>query len=323
MDKFELLKRNAEEIVTEEELKRVLRKKKKVAYVGYAPTGRIHVGYFVPLSKVVDFLDAGFKFKILIADIHAHLDDRKTPWEELDERSEYYEKTIRKIIRVLGGKVSDLKFVRGSSYQFDREYIEDVLRMTTMVTVDRSRRAASEVVRFGKNPKLSGFLYPVLQIADVVHLGADVALGGIDQRGIYMLGRELLPELGYEKYVSVFTPLIPGLSGGKMSASVESSKISVHDSDEEIKRKIRNAYCPAKVVEGNPILAYAKYIIFPFLERNGKEFVVERPEKFGGRVEYSSYAELEGDYIKGKLHPLDLKNAVGSYFIDLISKIRA
>ena len=90
-ERFNLIKRGTEKIVNEEELKSLLKEKKSpVAYIGYAPTSTLHVGHLIPLLKVKDFLNAGFKFKFLIANLHAHLDDRKSPWELLNSRSEYY-----------------------------------------------------------------------------------------------------------------------------------------------------------------------------------------------------------------------------------------
>ena len=66
-EKFKLIKRNTKEIVTEEELKNLLKKKKQpVVYLGTAITGRPHIGYFVWALKLADFLKAGFKVKILL-----------------------------------------------------------------------------------------------------------------------------------------------------------------------------------------------------------------------------------------------------------------
>ena len=50
--------------------------------------------------------------------------------------------------------------------------------------------------------------------------------------------------------------------------------------------------------------------------------VIERPEKFGGNLEYSSYDALEADFIAGQLHPMDLKKAVATYINELIQPVR-
>jgi len=92
-ERFKLIKRNTEEIVSEEELKRLLREKKKPAvYLGTAITGRPHVGYYVWVLKLADFLRAGFKVKVLLADLHGALDN--TPWIDLEKRYDYYARVI-------------------------------------------------------------------------------------------------------------------------------------------------------------------------------------------------------------------------------------
>jgi tyrosyl-tRNA synthetase len=95
------------------------------------------------------------------------------------------------------------------------------------------------------------------------------------------------------------------LIDAKMSKSVPSSAIFIHDSEDEIKDKIKKAYCPEKTVDGNPIVEYAEYLIL----RDSK-MKIERPAKFGGDIEIIDAAELKRIYSEGKLHPMDLKNAV-------------
>jgi tyrosyl-tRNA synthetase len=88
-ERLEIVKRNCQEIITEEELKELLEKKKVPAvYLGTAVTGRPHLGYFVWVLKLADFLKAGFKVKLLLADIHGALDN--TPWDILEKRYWYY-----------------------------------------------------------------------------------------------------------------------------------------------------------------------------------------------------------------------------------------
>ena len=58
--------------------------------------------------------------------------------------------------------------------------------------------------------------------------------------------------------------------------------------------------------------------MFPFV----KEFKIERPQKFGGNVEYAHYKELEEDFAAGKLHPMDLKNGLAEALIAILSPAR-
>src|SRR3990167_10403029 len=128
-EKIELIKRNSQEILTESELKEAFQKKKQLsAYYGAAPTGRYHMGYLVPLSKLFDFDKVGIKNKVLIANIHAALDDLKTPWEKIDFVGNYYQKCIE--LSFPWDKKP--RFVRGSSFQLTKEYQLDVLKLSAL-----------------------------------------------------------------------------------------------------------------------------------------------------------------------------------------------
>src|SRR3989338_4774837 len=319
---FNLIKRNTQEIITEQELKQLLEEKKHPrGYIGLATTGKIHIGYFIQMIKVGDFLKAGFKFTILLADIHAHLDDQKAPFELLDYRVEYYKEIISAMISALGIDTKNLEFKRGIDFELDKRYTLDMYRLAALNTFDRCKRAAAGVVRFGENPKLSGFIYPILQALDEQYMDMDVQYGGIDQRKILAFARESLPRLGYKARVEVMTPMLPGLHGSKMSASDESSKIDLLDSEETIKRKIQKAHCPVSI-EDNGVLAFLKYVIMVNKKDNKEKLTIERPEKFGSSIVYDDYEKLEKDYLDKKLHPMDLKNAVSEEVNKLLEPIR-
>ncbi len=317
-----LVTRLTDEVVTEEELDGILEKDKPVAYIGYAPTGLPHIGHFATLRKAADFVKAGFEFKVLIADVHAELDVEKTPQDLIDARSEIYEESVKEMIKQSGVGLDSVKIVRGSSYQYDKPYQKGYIHLMENTTVARAERASSEVVRHEDGMKASGILYPFMQIMDCVALDVDVAYAGTDQRRIYMLGRETLPSIGEDKVTTVLYPLLGGLQGGKMSASDPKSKIGVLDSDEEIEEKVMDAYCPQGKVDGNSLLGYVKYLMFPIIEDRGTSFDVERPEKYGGDVSYSKYSDLEDDFLSGDLHPQDLKKGACEVMKDIIGPIR-
>lgn len=315
-----LIKRNTEEIIGEEELAKLLESKKKpVIYWGTAPTGKPHIGYLLPALKMADLLKAGFKVKILLADLHAALDN--VPWHVLEKRYNYYAKIIPLLVRSIGVNVKDLEIVRGSDFQLEHEYMFDVLKMSSFTSVHDANKAASEVVKLGDNPKLSGLIYPIMQALDEQYLEVDAQLGGTDQRKIMVLARENLPRLGYKARVEIMNPLIPGLIGKKMSASVEASKIDLMDDEDAVVKKINSAEC----VEGdvnNGLLPFLKYVIFTIKKDNKEEFVIERAEKFGGNKRYSNYEEVEADFIAKKLHPMDLKIAIAREINKILILIR-
>ncbi|MBI2657069.1 tyrosine--tRNA ligase [Candidatus Woesearchaeota archaeon] len=321
-ERLNLVKRNTQEIITEGELRQLLKEKNHPkGYIGLATTGRVHIGYFIPMIKVGDFLRAGFKFTILLADIHAHLDDQKAPFELLDHRVKYYKEVISAMISSLGIDTKNLEFKRGSDFELDKNYTLDMYRLAALNTFDRAKRAAAGVVRFGENPKLSGFIYPILQTLDEQYMDMDVQYGGIDQRKILAFARENLPKLGYKARVEVMTPMMPGLQGSKMSSSEEKSKIDLLDSAETLKGKINSANCPI-AVEDNGVLAFLKYVIFVYKSDSSQALEIKRAEKFGGNIAYDSYEKLEHDFLDKKLHPMDLKNAVAEEVNKLLEPIR-
>ena len=193
--RLELIKRNIAEIIGEEDLEKLLKKKKKPSvYIGTAPTGRPHIGYLIWILKVADLLKAGFHVKILLADLHGALDG--TPWHILEHRYDYYAASIPELIKMIGANTKELEFVKGSEMQLKPEYMYDVLKMSSLVSVKDAKKAASEVVKLGDNPKLSGLLYPLMQAVDEQYLKVDAQLGGTDQRKIMVLARENLPKIG-------------------------------------------------------------------------------------------------------------------------------
>lgn len=319
-EKLELIKRNTEEIITTEELIKLLKEKKKpVVYLGTAITGKPHVGYYMWVLKLGDFLKAGFKVKVLLSDITGALDN--TPWEVLDKRYEYYAEVIPLMFKSIGVNTKELEFVKSSKINLSKEYYLDLLKLSTKVSVSEATKAASEVVKLGDNPKLSGIIYPLVQTLDEEYLGTDIQYGGVDQRKIFVFARENLPKLGYKSRIEVMTPLIPGLIGKKMSASIEGSKVDLLDNEEVVKHKINNAEC----VEGNPdngVLAFLKYVIMTIKQDKKEKFVIERDKKYGGDLTYSKYEQVEKDFIDKKLHPLDLKNAVAKEISKLLETIQ-
>jgi len=320
--KYELIARNTQEIIMHDELKKLLDSKKKpVVYIGTAITGRPHIGYFVWAMKAADFLKAGFKVKILLADVHGALDN--CPWDLLQKRYEYYSIVIKGMLKSAGADISELEIVKGSSFQLKNDYIMDMLKLSTKTSMHDAMKAASDVVKMGDNPKLSGLIYPLMQALDEEYLGVDIQYGGVDQRKIMVFARENLPLLGYKPRIEVMTPLIPGLTAsGKMSASDPNSKIDLLEKTADIKSKLNKAFCPEKSAENNGVLAFLKIVVMAGKMDRKEKFVIERPEKFGGNVSFSTYDELQNAYVEGKLHPMDLKTALAKEIDKLLEPIR-
>ncbi|MBI5803767.1 tyrosine--tRNA ligase [Candidatus Pacearchaeota archaeon] len=305
-ENLELIKRNTEEVISEHALSSLLKKKKSpVAYCGYEISGPVHLGHLVTITKLLDLQEAGFKIKILLADVHTLL-NKKNPEVKKWENS----------LKATGIKA---EFVLGSSFQFKEKYQFDVMSLAQEITISRGVKSMQMLARNIENATISQIWYPLMQIADIKHLKADVALGGIDQRKIHVLGKDMSKKLNHD-FIAVHTPLITSLKGPgqKMSSSIPGSLVSITNSDTEIKNIISKSYCPQGEIKDNPLLQIARLIIFPKF----KKLEIYRQEKFGGNVVYMSYEELENDFTNEKLHPADLKQSVAFYLEEIIAPIR-
>jgi tyrosyl-tRNA synthetase len=118
----------------------------------------------------------------------------------------------------------------------------------------------------------------------------------------------------------MMNPMVPGLTGGKMSSSEEDSKIDLLDAPTAVKKKIKGAFCEPGNIENNGVLAFCKHVLFP-MSKTGV-LVIERPEKWGGNLTFNNYEDLEVAYQKEELHPGDLKGGVEKLINDLLTPIR-
>lgn len=310
-ERIKLIKQNTEEIVTEKELHELLEKKKKpVAYCGYEPNGPLHLGHLVTITKLQDLENAGCAVKILLADIHALL-NRKGQENEIAKEVANWKKTIK----ALGIKA---EIVIGSQFQFKKEYQFEVMKLAQHATIQRGLRSMQEIARDLENATISQLWYPLMQVADIKLLNVDIAVGGLEQRKVHMIGKD--SKLLEHPFIALHTPLITSLKGPgkKMSKSIPGSGIAVTDTYEEIKKSISEAYCPIKEIKDNPILQIAQLIVFPRVS----ELTILRPAKFGGALTFTSYEQLKEKYLSGDLHPADLKMTLVEELEKIIAPIR-
>ncbi len=313
MDRLSLVTRNVDEVVTLEELKKLLDDKPHpTVYVGYEPSGNIHLGHMITANKLIDCQNAGFKVTVLLADLHAYL-NRKGTMAEIEKIADYN----KRCFIALGLSEENTRFVLGSTYQLSAEYEMSMLRMACDTTLNRARRSMDEVSRDAEDPHVSQMIYPLMQAMDIASLDVDVAMGGIDQRKIHMIAREELPALGYRSPVCLHTPILLGLDGTKMSSS-KGNSIGVDEPAEAVAKKIEKAFCPLGVVENNPVLDIFRYHIFV----RYPAVTLERPEKHGGNLDYTGYDALKDDFAAKKIHPLDLKKAAAKYMNQILEPVR-
>ncbi|KAN0103938.1 tyrosine--tRNA ligase [Russula decolorans] len=355
-EKYSLITRRLQEVLGGDSIKTLLAQDKiPKCYWGTAPTGRPHVGYFVPLTKISDFLRADVEVKILLADIHAFLDNMKAPLELVGHRTKYYKFVLLAVFESLGIPTSRLTFVEGSSYQLTKEYNLDNYRLCATVTEHDAKKAGAEVVKQVESPLLSGLLYPGLQALDEQYLDVDFQFGGVDQRKIFTFAELYLPRLGYAKRAHFMNAMVPGLAGGKMSSSDPDSKVDFLDPPDAVRRKVKRAFCEEGNVADNGVLSFVEAVLIPIselrLERaaskaanssdgpngggaeeqkpfvsegapTGTVFSVSRDEKYGGPMHFSTYDALKEAFEKRDVHPKDLKGAVADALVRLLAPIR-
>lgn len=306
---IENISKDTAEIIELDELKEIIKRDEKVAYVGFEPSGKIHLGHALTIKRMKALQEAGFKIKIFIANLHAFLNGKGT-LEELNEISQYNIKCFKAL-----GLSEDTEFIMGSD-RITPEYMLRVFQAATQITIQRAQRSMAQVSR-DETHNVAEALYPVMQALDIDDLNANVAVGGMEQRKIHMLAREVLPKLGLESPVCIHIPLIHGTDGSDKMSSSKGNFIAIDDSPKEIKNKINKSFCPIGVIEDNPVIEMAHYYIFDEHEK----MLVERPEKFGGNLELTE-EELHDVYSKEELHPMDLKNTVSKYLIEKFAPAR-
>lgn len=329
--KFDLIKQVGEEILTEEELLHLLKTKEHpIAYDGFEPSSTdIHIAQGVLRAiNINKMTKAGIKFKMLVADWHAWANNKMGG--DLD-RIQTVGKYLIEVWKHCGMDLKNVEFIWANDFVKEPEYWKKVMQVARNSTINRIIRTGQIMGRReGEMQQASQILYPCMQCADIFQLKADITQLGMDQRKCNVLARELGQSLGFWKPVVVSHHMLMGLGEPpkskdidrvidlKMSKSKPDTAIFMNDSEEDIKRKINKAYCPAKITEENPLLDYSKHIIFE--KFNVME--IKRQEKFGGDLIIENYKELEKLYGDGKIHPMDLKNSVSYYINEAVKPVR-
>lgn len=323
-EKYNLITRNLQETILDEVIvKKIITARPLKVYWGTAPTSAPSIAYFVPMMKIRDLVLAGCEVTILIADLHAVLDNLKSTFDQIEHRSQYYITIIKAMLSSLNVDLSKIKFVKGTEFQLSKEYTLDMYKAHSLITVNEAKHAGAEVVKQSEHPKMTGLMYPTLQALDEQYLGVDIFFGGIDQRKISMHARNLLPQLGYKKRMYLFNKMISGLRTAKqepkegeniqdqkMSSSNKDSKIDLLDSKNQLKTKIGKAYCLPGDINDNCLLEMLENLIFPILTIKGLNFVIERKEEYGGNITYTKIDDIKDDFKNEKLHPMDLKQGM-------------
>uniref|UniRef100_A0A0E0EK72 tyrosine--tRNA ligase n=1 Tax=Oryza meridionalis TaxID=40149 RepID=A0A0E0EK72_9ORYZ len=322
-DRFELLRGIGEECIQEDELMNLLQKKPvPICYDGFEPSGRMHIAQgIVKTINVNKMVRAGCKVKIWIADWFAQLNNKMGgDLKKIQTVGRY----MIEIWRAAGMNLDGVEFLWSSEEINNRanEYWPLVMNIACKNNVKRIMRCCQIMGRNDSDELTAAqIFYPCMQCADIFFLKADICQLGMDQRKVNVLAREYCTDIKRKnKPIILSHHMLPGFKEGqeKMSKSDPSSAIFMEDDEARVNLKIKQAFCPPNVVDGNPCLEYIKYIVFPWFEM----FEVVRKEANGGNKTFTNMDELTDDYKTGALHPADVKPALAKAINQILQPIR-
>lgn len=344
-----------EEIITEADIKSALELGIPLKhYIGFEISGLMHLGTgLVTMNKVAQLQKAGVHCSVFLADYHAWINKKLGGDLELIQKiaKNYYQECFGKCLEVVGGDPDKVDFVLGSELyeKLGNDYWSTVIEVAKNTNLARIMRSITIAGRKeGETVSFALLMYPAMQVADIFAQQVNLAHAGMDQRKAHVIARDVAPYLTvmplkrkHDNHEEIYKPMalhstltmglqqppvwpIPKdkikevISEMKMSKSKPNSAVFLTDSEENIKAKMMAAFCPAKNIEYNPVLQWAKLFIFDL----NKELTIERPKKFGGTIHFDDYKEMENIFAKGELHPVDLKDGVANSLIETLKPIR-
>lgn len=326
-EKFDTCMKVACEVQVEEQLWDLLKKDDFfTCYDGFEPSGRMHIAQGVMKAINVNrLIESGGIFVFWVADLFALLNNKL--WGDLD-KIQTTGKYFIEVWKAVGMKMSNVKFLWASEHiQADSEkYWMRVLDIATKHTITKMVKCTQIMGREESDDlSVAQLLYPCMQAADVFFLKTDICQLGQDQKKVNMLARDYVTnnysnDKSIEKPVVLSNIMIPGLMKGcfKMSKSDPDNAIFMEDTEEEIKRKIKKAYCPEMDLFENPCIDWFKY----FIQGYYGEFELQRKEEHGGNKLYKDIKEVEEDFVKGDLFPKDLKDNLARGLNNILEPVR-
>lgn len=230
-EQIKIIKKGADTIVNEEELRKKLEKAEKnnkplIIKLGLDPSAPdIHLGHAVVLRKIKQMQDLGHKAVIVIGDFTGKIGDptgkakgrKALTDEEVLKNAETYK---TQIFKVLDESKTEVRF---NSEWLSKLNFNDVLKLAATTTVARMLERDDFQNRYKNNVPIGvhEFFYPLMQAYDSIALKADIELGGTDQTFNILMGRTLQKTMGEEEQVAMFMPILEGLDGiEKMSKSL-------------------------------------------------------------------------------------------------------
>lgn len=315
-----------ETCTTEKELLALLNSDKPVinAYDGFEPSGKMHIAQaLIRAINIKKLTDLGIHFKLWIADYFAKMNLKLGgDMKKIRNCGELMIETWKAC--GVDPNLVTFHWTSETIFQNPEKYMSLMVDISSKFTLSRLKRCSPALGREESDElKGSQILYPVFQVCDIYLLGIDICSLGVDQEKVNMLAREYAETLKMKfKPIIISHHMLMGLDGStKMSKSIPDNAIFMDDSEAEINRKIKKAFCEPTNITKNPLLEYCKYIIFE--HESAKHLFIDRSIDNGGPIDYVDYNLLEKDFESGILHPKDLKIAVSKAINNLIAPIRS
>jgi len=322
--RYELCRSVGFECIQDEELKALIDfKAHPICYDGFEPSGRMHIAQGILKAINVNKLtEAGCVFVFWVADWFALLNNKMDgDITKIRKVGQYF----IEVWKACGMKMDNVRFL-WTSDEINKDpsgYWLRVFDIAKHSSISRVKRCGQIMGRSegDENPSAQ-IMYPCMQAADIFYIGADICQLGLDQRKVNMLARDYCGPAGIRfKPIILSHAMVPGLIEGqeKMSKSSPDSAIFMEDTDADIKRKIKRAFCPiGDASNANPCIQYADKFVFGMYN----EFEIKRSEESGGDKIYKTIEELKEDFTAEKLHPQDLKNGLTEALIKMITPVR-
>ncbi len=311
-EQLRILKRNVEELISEEELLERLKTGRPLRVkLGVDPSRPdLHLGHAVVLKKLREFQDLGHIVVLIIGDFTARIGDpsgrsKTRPMLSAEEAKKNAVSYQEQAFKILDRSKTELRF---NSEWLEPLNFEDVIRLAAKYTVARMLERDDFEKRYknGEPISIAEFLYPIAQAYDSVAVKADVEMGGTDQKFNLLVGRKYQEEFGQKPQIVMTMPLIEGTDGNLKMSKSYNNYVAITDTPQDVYGKIMS-------IPDSLMFKYAKLLTDLDVEKAEKDVKSEKlhPMEFKKRLAFE---------ITKWLHDEESAKKAEEYFVSTFSK---
>ncbi len=311
-EQLRILKRNVEELISEEELLERLKTGRPLRVkLGVDPSRPdLHLGHAVVLKKLREFQDLGHIVVLIIGDFTARIGDpsgrsKTRPMLSAEEAKKNAVSYQEQAFKILDRSKTELRF---NSEWLEPLNFEDVIRLAAKYTVARMLERDDFEKRYKNWEPISiaEFLYPIAQAYDSVAVKADVEMGGTDQKFNLLVGRKYQEEFGQKPQIVMTMPLIEGTDGNLKMSKSYNNYVAITDTPQDVYGKIMS-------IPDSLMFKYAKLLTDLDVEKAEKDVKSEKlhPMEFKKRLAFE---------ITKWLHDEESAKKAEEYFVSTFSK---